>query len=95
MGFKNAASRPPDSVRSSPLPLCRLQEGFLAQDDAGAHEAYERELDEEEAIKRLDAEAAVRRAEGAIHAASNGSTAASSHAAAAGGSAGEPTPSPV
>ena len=72
--------------------LCRVQEGFLAQDEAGAHEAYERELDEEEAIKRLDAEAAARRAEGAAHAASNGSTAASSHATAAGGSAGEPTP---
>ncbi|CAK0771177.1 hypothetical protein CVIRNUC_003840 [Coccomyxa viridis] len=67
-----------------------MEEGFLAQDDAGAHEAYERELDEEEAIKRLDAEAAARRAEGAVHAASNGSTAASSHAAAAGGSAATP-----
>lgn len=91
-GFKNAASSPPDSIRPSPLPLCRLQEGFLAQDDAGAHEAYERELDEEADIRRLDAEAAARRAEGAAHAASNGSAAASSSAAAAGGSAGEPIP---
>ena len=42
------------------------QEGFMAQDDAGAQEAYERELDEEEDIRRMDAEAAARRAQGAI-----------------------------
>ena len=89
-GLQECSTKAPDSVRSSPMPLCCLQEGFLAQDDAGAHEAYERELDEEEAIKRLDAEAAARCADGAAHAASNGSTGASSHAAAAGGSAGEP-----
>ena len=45
-----------------------MQEGFLAQDDAGAHDAYERELDEEEDIRRMEAEAAARRAEGAAHA---------------------------
>ena len=91
MTSKSAASRAPDSDRSLPPQLCRLQEGFLAQDDAGAHEAYERELDEEEGIKRLDAQAAALRAEGAAHAASNGSIAAASHAAAAGGSAGKST----
>ena len=45
-----------------------VQEGFLAQDDAGAHDAYERELDEEEDIRRMEAEAAALRAEGAAHA---------------------------
>lgn len=45
-----------------------MEEGFLAQDDAGAHDAYERELDEEEDIRRMEAEAAARRAEGAAHA---------------------------
>ncbi len=60
----------------------------MAQDDAGAQEAYERELDEEEDIRRMDAEAAARRAQGAIQA----STAAgsSSSAAPAQSSAGEP-----
>ena len=38
----------------------------MAQDDAGAQEAYERELDEEEDIRRMDAEAAARRAQGAV-----------------------------
>jgi hypothetical protein len=42
-----------------------VQEGFLAQDDAGAHDAYERELDDEDDIRRMEAEAAVHRAEGA------------------------------
>ncbi|CAL5223025.1 g5480 [Coccomyxa viridis] len=45
-----------------------MEEGFMAQDDAGAQEAYERELDEEEDIRRMDAEAAARRAQGASHA---------------------------
>ena len=39
----------------------------MAQDDAGAQEAYEREQDEEEEIRRLDAEAVARRAQGAVH----------------------------
>lgn len=63
-----------------------MQEGFLAQDDAGAHDAYERELDEEEDIRRMEAEAAARRAEGAAHA--NG---ASLSAAPAQDAAGEPS----
>lgn len=38
------------------------QEGFLAEDDAGATDAYERENDDEEEIRRMDEEAAARRA---------------------------------
>ena len=34
------------------------QEGFLAEDDAGAHDAYERERDEEADIKAVSAAAA-------------------------------------
>ena len=65
------------------------QEGFMAQDDAGAQEAYERELDEEEDIRRMDAEAAARRAQGASHA-SAATAGPSSGAAPAQNSAGEP-----
>lgn len=52
----------------------------MAQDDAGAQEAYERELDEEEDIRRMAAEASQRRAQGAAHANANGAAGASSSA---------------
>lgn len=64
------------------------QEGFMAQDDAGAQEAYERELDEEEGIRRMDAEAAARRAQGAVQ--TNGAAGPSSSAAPDQSSAGGP-----
>ena len=60
----------------------------MAQDDAGAQEAYERELDEEEDIRRMDAEAAARRAQGAVLAGSAAGP--SSSAAPAQSSAGGP-----
>ena len=60
----------------------------MAQDDAGAQEAYERELDEEEDIRRMDAEAAVRRAQGATQA--SAAAGSSSSATPAQSSAGEP-----
>ena len=65
-----------------------VQEGFMAQDDAGAQEAYERELDEEEDIRRMDAEAAIRRTQGATQA--SAAAGSSSSALPAQSSAGEP-----
>jgi hypothetical protein len=55
-----------------------MQDGFLVEDDAGAHDAYERELDEEADIAAMEAEAAQRRAEGVAAAAANGGQAAAS-----------------
>ncbi len=49
--------------------MWHLQEGFLAEDDMGAHDAYTREMDEEEAIAAMEVEAAARRAQGATSAA--------------------------
>jgi len=44
------------------IPSTVSQEGFMAEDDAGATDAYERENDDEEEIRRMDEEAAARRA---------------------------------
>ncbi len=40
-----------------PSPPRVLQEGFQAEDDVGAHEEYEREVDEEEAFRKARDEA--------------------------------------
>ncbi|KAK9901521.1 hypothetical protein WJX75_000134 [Coccomyxa subellipsoidea] len=67
-----------------------MQDGFQAEDDAGAHDAYDRENDDEDEIRRMDEEAAARRAAEASAAAvaagpgpSNGAAASSSNGAAA------------
>ena len=63
----------------------------MAEDDMGAHDAYTREMDEEEAIAAMEAEAAARRAEGATSAAAappNGHPGASSAAGTRSGDAG-------
>ena len=57
-GFPNALGFSPPSVEHY-LPL---QEGFMVEDDAGAHDAYDRENDDEAEIQRMDEEAAARRA---------------------------------
>ncbi|CAL8468173.1 g7712 [Coccomyxa elongata] len=54
-----------------------MQEGFMVEDDAGAHDAYDRENDDEAEIRRMDEEAAERRAaEAAAAAGPSGSGAA-------------------